>query len=139
MLIDAGNNADGTLVVHYLRSLGINKLDIVVTTHPHEDHIGSLDDVLEAFAVDKLWMPNATHTTQSFFDLLATIERHNLKISVPKAGQTFPLGSAKLTIMAPQQSDYFNVNDHSLVSSSNMPARASFLPVMPNRRVSGIC
>ena len=49
MLIDAGNNADGRLVIHYLKSMGIDHIDILVGTHPHEDHIGGMDAYALAF------------------------------------------------------------------------------------------
>ena len=48
MLIDAGNNEDGEDVVKYLENKGIKKLNYVVGTHPHEDHIGGLDDVINS-------------------------------------------------------------------------------------------
>jgi competence protein ComEC len=115
MLIDAGENPDGRLVVHYLKALGIEHIDILVGTHPHHDHIGGLDDVLQAFSIGKILMPAQTHTTRSFEDVIDTIARLDKKITVPKVGDTFTLGSSSITVLAPVRTDYININDHSIV------------------------
>ena len=41
------NNGDAALVADYLKSEGVQTLDYVVATHPHEDHVGGLDGVME--------------------------------------------------------------------------------------------
>ena len=70
MLIDAGNNADGKLIVKELKSLGIQKIDYLIGTHPHEDHIGSLDDVINAYDFDTILFPKVTTTTKTFENLV---------------------------------------------------------------------
>lgn len=52
MLIDAGTNEAGKMVVNYLQNLGITKIDYLIGTHPHEDHIGgSLEQVQPQYAI----------------------------------------------------------------------------------------
>ena len=68
MLIDGGNNEDGDMLVKYLKEQGVEKLDYIIATHPHEDHIGGLDDVLNEFDTDLVLMPDKITTTKTFED-----------------------------------------------------------------------
>ncbi|WP_071541483.1 MBL fold metallo-hydrolase [Neomoorella thermoacetica] len=57
ILIDGGNNADGPAVIRYLKDQGVSRLDYIIATHPHEDHVGGLDAVIEAFDIGKVYAP----------------------------------------------------------------------------------
>ena len=100
MLIDAGNNEDGPLLVKYIKEeLNISKLDYVVGTHPHEDHIGGLDDIINNIEVQEVYLPEAMTTTKTFEDVLDSIANNNLEITVPTIGETFALGEANLEVI----------------------------------------
>lgn len=114
MLIDAGNNEDGELLVKYFEQLGIKQFSYIIGTHPHEDHIGGLDDVINSFIVDKIYLPDAITTTATFMDVLDAIENHHLTYTVPKIGEVFHLGEATLLVIY-TGTDTSDLNNTSIV------------------------
>lgn len=116
MLIDAGKNVAGDLVVDYLKGQNVKKLKYVIGTHPHEDHIGGLDDVINAFEVETVIMPNVTHTTKTFEDVLDSIINKGLKITPAKSGEQYHLGESEVLILAPNKAEYDNLNNYSVVT-----------------------
>lgn len=114
MLIDAGNNEDGEKLVNYFKSLGIEEFTYVFATHPHEDHIGGMDDIINNFKIDNYYMSNKLSTTKTFMDVLDALDGCNLKYTVPNKGDTLKLGDANIKVIYPGD-DKSNINDSSIV------------------------
>ena len=115
MLIDAGTNEAGETVVNYLKNLGIAQIDYVIGTHPHEDHIGGLDDVINNFDIGQVYMPKIQTTTKTFKDVLEAIENKNLTVTAPNKGDKVVLGQATGEFMTDPILDEDNLNLSSLV------------------------
>lgn len=114
ILIDAGNNEDGPKLVTYLQSLNIINFDYVIGTHPHEDHIGGLDDIINNFNVENVMLPDAYTTTKTFEDVLDAIETKNLEITVPSIGDNYTFDDLKFEVMY-VGSDTSDLNNTSIV------------------------
>lgn len=100
MLIDAGNNEDGNLLVENLNTLGITKIDYLIGTHPHEDHIGGMDEVIKNFEIGTIYMPKVQTNTKTFEDALDAVANKNLSITTPKINDSFKIGSAECKILS---------------------------------------
>ena len=109
-LIDAGNNDDGQEVVNFIKYKGITKLDYVIGTHPHEDHIGGLDDVINNIDADKIYLPRIQTNTKTYEDVLQAIQNKNQKISSFNKGNKFTIGDANLEVMTESILDKNNLN-----------------------------
>lgn len=115
MLIDAGTNASTSTLISDIKGLGISKFDIVIGTHPHEDHIGGLDAVINQFNIGQIYMPKVTTTTKTYQDVMTAIQNKKLTVTAPVPGSTFALGSDTCTILAPNSSSYPDLNIYSIV------------------------
>ncbi len=100
MLIDASTNEMGSRVVKYLNDLGIKKIDYLVGTHPHEDHIGGLDNVIKNFDIGTIYMPNVVATTKTYEEVIDAISAKKLKVTSPKTGDKFTVGNVECEVMS---------------------------------------
>lgn len=114
MLIDAGNNNRGTEVQSYLSSQGIDHLDYVIGTHPDADHIGGLDVVIYKFDCDRVIMPDIASDTRTYEDVERALKEKDLKVTQPAVGDTYTLGDARFTIVAPNRDYGSETNDWSV-------------------------
>ena len=116
LLIDAGTNETGADVVSYISSLGYTSIDYVVGTHPHEDHIGGLDDVINSFEIGSVYMPKVTADTKTFEDVLDAVAEKGLSINTAKAGVSIvDVEDLSVKMLAPVLDEYDNTNDYSAV------------------------
>lgn len=115
MLIDAGEIGKSMVVTDYLRNQDVTKLDYVIGTHFDTDHIGGLEHVLQRLDCGKLIMPDQKRDTKTYAALMQIIEHEGYEITHPGAGESFMLGSAVCTILAPLGTDYEEKNDYSIV------------------------
>lgn len=116
MLIDAGPTGAGSTVSNYLRSRGISSIDIVVATHPHEDHIGGMSAVLNSFTVGQFIDSGYPHTTSTYENMLVLIDKKNIPFRTVSKGDTLSLDPAvSISVLNPQPTFSDDINENSVV------------------------
>ncbi|MBD5395901.1 MAG: MBL fold metallo-hydrolase [Lachnospiraceae bacterium] len=113
MLIDTGDDSKGTLIQNYLKKQGIKKLDYLILTHPEADHIGGAPVIITKFDIDKVFVSNYEKDNKTYEKLIQALDYKRLKYSTPKVGSQYSLGTATVTILAPNEK-YDNPNDASI-------------------------
>ncbi len=119
LLIDAGENGHEQQVINYLNSAGIKKLDYIVATHQHSDHIGGIPEVLDVFEADNIIMPRLTEkqtpTNSTYKAFLKAIQASGAKVIASKVGAEYTFGGAKFEILGPVSNDAEDINSMSVV------------------------
>lgn len=118
LLIDAGPKDAEDKVLSYIKAQGVTKLDYIIATHPHEDHIGGMATILKNFKVGEFIAPKIYNppNTSNFKDLISTLKTKNMKINVLNPGNHINLGeSVQCQVLAPSNSLYDNLNNYSIV------------------------
>ena len=113
MLIDAGDNNKGTQIQKYIKKQGITTLDYMIGSHPDSDHIGGLDVILYKFSCSTIIMPDIENDTDTYQDVIDTMESKTYKNTSPVVGTKYTLGDATFTIIAPNDT-YEDTNNSSV-------------------------
>lgn len=116
ILIDAGTGESTPKLISYLKNQNIKGFDYVIATHPHEDHIGGMADVIKDFNVSKFYMPKKVADTKVFLNMVKALKSKNIKANVAKSGVNLSIGpDASLKMLAPNGSNYESLNNYSAV------------------------
>ena len=117
ILIDAAESYQSEKIINYLKNLNYQKIDYVIGTHPHTDHISGLKDIINTFEIGKIYMPKVVSTTKTYESLLMAIKDKNLKINTAKAGTSIiDTDTLKINILAPNSETYTELNNYSVVT-----------------------
>lgn len=116
MLVDGGPVEASDRLVTYLKDRGVSRIDVVVATHPHADHIGGLLEVLRAFAVGLVVDSGKIHTTATYERFLTLVDQKGIRFRLGRAGDTIDLGPGlDVRILHPSEPLHESVNDCSVV------------------------
>ena len=119
MLIDSGENYHGASIIEYMTDCGHDRIDYLIATHPHSDHIGSMAYIVRNFDVGSVYMPNVSTNSYSYEKLLEAVKKKGLKIKTGKSGVNILSDEDEelyINILAPVKTkDINNLNNVSIV------------------------
>lgn len=124
LLIDAGTPQSGNQVANEIKSLGYSRIDYLVATHPHADHIGGMAEIINSFDIGEIYMPKVSTTTATYENLLDAIAAKGLSIHTAKAGVTIAADNTfSVQIISPMLDDYADINDWSAIIRYNTASK----------------
>lgn len=115
-LVDCGTRSTGKDAVEYIKSLGITRIDYVFGTHPHDDHMGGMYDIITNFEIGKIIIPQVKEgqvTANWYIKLMKQIVEKNYEVEYSKTGNEYSLGDAKIQIVWQSELEQDNVNNYS--------------------------
>ena len=117
-LIDASTDAEKHKVLAYLENEGVEELEYVIFTHPHEDHIGGGDDIIENFVVKNIYMTDKTENSSCYEKLIRAIQsskqRNGTKVLKPENGDIWSMGSIEFLVLSDGKNYFDNTNSSSI-------------------------
>lgn len=119
VLIDTGEKDKVEIIIAYLKKLGVKKLDYVVLTHPHSDHIGGFKEISEEFLIDAVIMPEINKeiipTTETYKSMLNVVQKSGCKVIKSTKEKCILDDETNLVLLTGDRSSYDNLNNCSVV------------------------
>lgn len=118
ILIDAGDEAHAKKVVSYIREQGIEKLDLVIATHPDADHIGGMDKVIKNFDIDVFAMPDVSAKTNQYKQIQRELKAKKMRATRLYQGDEVQIDDdIDFEILSPVKGKkYDDTNEYSIVA-----------------------
>lgn len=115
MLIDSGSSEKSATVLDYLKKEGVRKLDIVIATHPDEDHIGSMSEIIKKHEIGTFYLPNKLHNTMAFESMITLLGKERIQVAEALSGDTIPFSEGtEILVLSPEKKNYPNNNAFSI-------------------------
>ena len=101
VMLDAGPRKSAADLVSKLRRLGVKRIDILIASHPHEDHIGGMERVIESFEIGRFWDSGYNHGSATQRAMLEAIREKGIRYGRPKSGFSEAIGEVTFKVLAP--------------------------------------
>ena len=98
ILIDAGKSSYGSTVTSYLKNKGVDDIELLINTHPDNDHYGGLPTVLSAYTIEKAWISAYNKTTSTYTSFKSALASE-CSYSTPSVGTVYSYGYLTLTVL----------------------------------------
>lgn len=118
VLVDCGSASQGKNIVNSIKKRNIERIDYVFITHPHEDHMGGLVDIINNFQVDKIVLPSVNEkkiTAKWYNKLMTTLRKGKYEVEVAEKGKTYDLDDVEIKIISDASYQESNINNYSTV------------------------
>ncbi len=116
ILIDAGTGESEEALSYYLSSVGVDSFEYCIFTHPHEDHIGGADMIIENYDVKNVIISPAVTTTKTFEVLIEALERRDTNVIEARPDMEYKVGDVEILIMGPITLDDRDINNSSVIT-----------------------
>lgn len=116
-LIDCGKASQGKNIVNSLKKRGIDKIDYIFITHPHEDHMGGMLEIINNFQVEKIILPNINQTKVTakwYKKIMNHLVQRNYQIEIAETNKKYNLENAEIEIISERYQGN-NINNYSTV------------------------
>lgn len=116
LLIDAGTPDSSNTLVKYLKKLNIKKIDFIIETHPHADHIGGMKSIIDEFSIGYFFAPKVTENTDVFKNMIISLKEKNIPINTISTSKYLPIDlgpNTKIELYSPANKEYENINNFS--------------------------
>lgn len=114
MLVDGGDREYSSFVVSYLKNMGVDELEYVISSHYDADHLNGVVGVLNAFSCETVLASDYVTDTRVYESFCSVIEEKDIELCYPSVGDVYVLGDAEVTIVCPDNYGYSDVNDNSI-------------------------
>lgn len=116
MLIDTGSPSGGPKAVQYLKSMGIKKIDYLILTHPHDDHIGGIFSIMSEFEVINFYDNGFGNFKSDIYrDYIKLVRKDLSKYNILQAGESFLFSNIRIEVLNPLLPPTGNLNNDSIV------------------------
>ena len=129
VMIDTGYKADREKIVQYLASHNISRLDALIISHFHKDHVGGAAGILEKIPVGMVYMPDYEGTRDTYLEMMKVIQNKGIPAQRLTADVSFQLNGAEYTIYpsaVPYDAEAENDNDVSMAATVKFSGHSAF-------------
>lgn len=116
VLLDTGSQPAGPHIVKYLKDHQIKHINHLISTHPHDDHIGGIFNIASEFEIDNFYDNGSSNFSSIFYaEYLNLVRSNKAKYNILQAGDSFTFGDTRIDILNPLLPPTGNLNEDSVV------------------------